>query len=190
MIESKPLADHIQTLSAKINQLKREYDQYFLGTRPREPSLLRGEVNKTMAYVTNQSIKNTALRFKFSSLCSRYQALRRVWDETLRKIEDGTYERHRFKANLHKRERAAQAKASPAPMADSDASDADLFTTYRDARLACGQSTAGLSPERLEQTLAKQRAQLRERFGADANFQFRVAVENGQVRLKAKRLDA
>lgn len=186
MIESQPLEDQIQTLSTKINQLKREFDQYFLGTRPREPVLLRGDVNKLVAMLSNQPIQNTALRFKFSSLCSKYQAMRRQWEETLRKIEAGTYERHRFKADLHRRQRA-KVSAPPAASRPSRAGD-DLFTAYRDARLACGQSTQGLSRERLEQSLERQRAQLRERFGDDASFQFRVAVENGQVRLKAKRV--
>jgi hypothetical protein len=186
VIESPPLEDLIHTLTTKINQLKREFDQYFLGTRPREPVLLRGEVQKLMAQLSNQPIQNTALRFKFSSLCSKYQAHKRQWDETLRKIEAGTYERHRFKADLHARQRSAS--ATPAPPRHSDAPGEDLFAAYRDARLACGQSTRGLSRERLEQSLERQRDQLRQRFGADADFQFRVAVENGQVRLKAKRV--
>jgi hypothetical protein len=186
VIESPPLEDQIQTLSTKISQLKREFDQYFLGTRPREPVLVRGEVQKLMAQLSSLPIQNTALRFKFSSLCSRYQAMKRQWDETLRKIEAGTYERHRFKADLHQRQRAASS-AAPTPRRESTPPD-DLFAAYRDARLACGQSTTGLSRERLEQSLERQRDQLRQRFGADADFQFRVAVENGQVRLKAKRV--
>jgi hypothetical protein len=186
VIESAPLEDQLHTLSTKINQLKREFDQYFLGSRPREPVLLRGEVHKLMAQLSNQPIQNTAQRFKFSSLCSRYQAMKRQWDETLRKIEEGTYQRHRFKADLHQRQRSVGA-AAPAPR-QQDAPAEDLFAAYRDARLACGQSTQGLSRERLEQNLERQRAQLRQRFGADADFQFRVAVEDGQVRLKAKRV--
>jgi len=185
VIESLPLEDQIQSLSVKINQLKREYEQYFLGARPREPAQLRGDVQKTMAMLSNQPMQNTALRFKYSSLCSRYQAMRRQWDETQRKIEEGTYARHRFKADLHERQRKPAAPRTP----DSrPGPDEDLFATYRDARLACGLPTAGLSRERLEQTLTQQRAQLTRRFGEEARFQFRVAVEDGQVRLKAKRI--
>jgi hypothetical protein len=160
VVESSPLEDQIHTLSVKIKQLKREYEQYFLGSRPREPVQLKGEVQKLTAQLTSQPIQNTALRFKFSSLCSRYQAMRRQWDETMRKIEAGTYERHRFKADLHARQRQS-APANPTPSSGGPP-DPDLFSSYR--------------------------AQLRQKFGADANFQFRVAVEDGQVRLKAKRV--
>ena len=98
---SESLEEDILTLDHKVSQLKREYEQYFLGTRPREPVLLRGEAQKLMVMLSNQAIQNTALRFKFASVCSRYQAYKRQWEEVLRKIEAGTYERHQFKAHLH-----------------------------------------------------------------------------------------
>ncbi|MGH0029179.1 MAG: MXAN_5187 C-terminal domain-containing protein [Myxococcota bacterium] len=175
----------IETLERKLGMLKREYEQYFLGTRPREPILLKGEVQKTVAFLSNTPIQNTALRFKFSSVCSRYQAFKRQWDETLRKIESGTYERHQFKARLHG---SAAPTGAAAARPAAPASQGDLYQDYVDARLACGQSAKGITRDKLEQQLAKQRTQLEKKFGADARFQFRVAVEDGKVRLKAKRL--
>jgi len=163
--------DDLRELDRKVKQLRLDYERYFLGTRPREPILLRSEADKLIIIYSNTPIQNTALRFKFNSICSRYQALKRQWTETLRKIEQGTYERHRFKADLHERASAAEP---------------DLFSEYRDARLACGQGIQSLSPEKFELLLEKQRAALRERYG-DAEFRFRVAVEQGKVKLKASR---
>ena len=100
-----PLEEDFKILENKLLQLKVDYDQYFLGSRPREPVMLRGEVQKLIAMYSNQAIQNTALRFKFGSICSRYQAFKRQWNEVLRQIEAGTYSRHRFKAELHERER-------------------------------------------------------------------------------------
>jgi hypothetical protein len=100
--------EEIETLDRKLGQLKREFEQYFLGSRPREPVLLKAEVYKKVAFLSQQPIQNTALRFRFSSLCSRYQSMRRQWEEILRKIEAGTYERHQFKAQLHERERRVE----------------------------------------------------------------------------------
>ena len=89
---TEAIDEDLRMLEFKLAQLKRDYDQYFLGARPREPVQLRSEINKTVVELTNTAIKNTASRFKFSSICSRYQAFKRQWDETLRKIEAGTYE--------------------------------------------------------------------------------------------------
>jgi hypothetical protein len=182
--QSQSTEEVIETLERKLGMLKREYEQYFLGTRPREPVLLKGEVRKTVAFLSNTPIQNTALRFKFSTICSRYMAFKRQWDETTRKIENGTYERHQFKAKLRS---GAPPPASGAGKSAS-APSTDIYQEYVDARMACGQSAQGITREKLEQQLSKQKAQLQKKFGADARFQFRVAVEDGKARLKAKRL--
>jgi hypothetical protein len=182
-VEAETLEELLQALDRKLSQLRRDYDQYFLGARPREPALLRGEVQKQIVILTNQPIQNTALRFKFSSICSRYQAFKRQWDETLRKIEAGTYERHRFKAKIHGVGEAGAGIKAPAAKPAAD----DLFESYKDARLACGQNVKGLTRDKLDGVIERQRAQLRKKYGDDANFSFRVAVERGKVRLKATR---
>ena len=171
----------LQTLDLKIGQLKREYEQYFLGTRPREPGPLRADVQKLVVALINTPFSNTGLRFKFSSLCSRYQALRRQWDETLRKIEAGTYERHRFKAGLRER------PAPPSAPTPTGKGSPDLFRAYVDARLGCGQEVKALSRAALDRVVAEHRAKLQAKFGADARFRFEVSVEHGRARLKAVR---
>jgi hypothetical protein len=177
-------------LEFKLSQLKRDYDQYFLGTRPREPVQLRGEVNKAVIELTNTAIKNTASRFKFASICSRYQAFRRQWDEILRKIEAGTYERHRFKARLHGQETSEVAPAaSAAPEREAAAAaGGDLYESYVEARRSCGENVKGLTREKLEGILAQQRAELGKKYGEAAEFRFRVKIENGKARLKASRV--
>jgi len=169
-------------LEAKINQLKREYEQYFLGTRPREPALLAGEVRTTMARLGNKPFQNTALKFKFSSICSRYQAFNRQWQENLRKIERGTYERHLFKADLHSREREG-AKRAARP--ESEQRGDEIYSAYVEARRACGQDTENLTPAKLRAVLKKQERAFRERYGDAADVRFRVVVEDGRAKLKA-----
>ena len=183
-----PLEEDFKILENKLLQLKLDYDQYFLGSRPREPVMLRGEVQKLIALYSNQAIQNTAMRFKFGSICSRYQALKRQWTEVLRQIEAGTYSRHRFKAELHERERHAKGKQPPAAPAAGKPGDA-LFHAYVEACRSCGQDVKGLTPAKLESILTKQREQLRSRFG-DAAVSFRVAIEDGKAKLKASRAKA
>ena len=186
-----PLEEDFKVLENKLLQLKLDYDQYFLGSRPREPVMLRGEVQKLIAMYSNQAIQNTAMRFKFGSICSRYQAFKRQWNEVLRQIEAGTYSRHRFKADLHDRERhpgAEPEEARPRAAAGKAAPAGDaLFQAYVDACRRCGQDVKGLTPAKLEGILAKQREQLRSRFGDGTAVTFRVAIEDGKAKLKASR---
>jgi hypothetical protein len=184
-----PLEEDFKILENKLLQLKLDYDQYFLGSRPREPVMLRGEVQKLIAMYSNTAIQNTALRFKFGSICSRYQAYKRQWLEVLRQIEAGTYARHRFKAELHDRERKGEAKPGKGASKQARKTGDTLFQDYVEACRSCGQDVKGLTPAKLEGILAKQREQLRGRFGED-EVSFRVAVEDGKAKLKASRAKA
>jgi hypothetical protein len=181
--------EDLQVLDAKVKQLRLDYEQYFLGSRPRVPSQLRGEVQKMISYYANVPIQNTALRFRFNNLRARYFSFRRHWDDTVRKIEDGSYERNVFKANLHERERAARrgaAKAAaggaagPLPAAPGPEG---LFGDYVAARERCGLG-GGVTAEQFERQLRSQEAAIREKTGCQA-VRFRVVVEDGKAKLKA-----
>ena len=137
--------EEIKLHEIKMNQLRMDYEKYFLGTRPTEPAMLRSDVHKLVFVFSNTRLTNTALRFKFNSLNGRYQAFKRRWDDTLRQIDAGTYKRHVFKANLHERERGigvdapASAKINKSPGASGIG---ELFETYRDALMATGQDAS------------------------------------------------
>lgn len=186
------LEEDLQLLDNRLKQLKNEYDQYFMGSRKREPQLLRGDVNRMVNYYSNVPIQNTAQRFKFNNLRARYFSFRRHWDETLRKIEEGRYERHLFKANLRDRERneaqqqteeRAIREEAPRPGGRRDATEA-LFERYSAAREKTGQGTAGLTREKLDALVKKQTAAIRSKYGV-AKVRFKVVVEGGKAKLKA-----
>ena len=182
--------EDLQLLDARVKQLRLDYEQYFLGSRPRPPTQLRGDVQKMVAFYANVPIQNTALRFKFNNLRSRFFSFRRHWDETMRKIEEGTYERHVFKAELHEKERAERrakggATAKPAAAAPvATAGDGDLFSAYVAAREKCGQGAKGLTPEQFQKMLKTQETAIREKYNCQS-VRFRVVVEAGKTKLKA-----
>lgn len=175
------IVDDLQTMDVKLKMLRAEYEQYFLGTRNREPSMLRQEVQKMFSIYANRSIQNTGYRFKFGNLRSRYFAFRRHWDATMRKIEDGTYERHVFKANMRVRDSAPARKPSVTAGSDRD----ELYESYIAARQACGQDVGKMTPKALSDLLRKQESAIRSKLGCE-NVQFRVVVEDGKAKLKAR----
>ncbi len=178
--------EELKTLEIRLNQLKLEYEKYFLGTRPTEPAQLRSEIQKIVLRWSNTRITNTALRFKFNSLNGRYQAFKRQWDNVLRQIEAGTYKRHVFKADLHDRERGIGIDAPKAATSSGTpgGGDPNLFETYRDAMLTTGQSASGLTPEKLQKAIEKQEAAIKQKYGCD-KVDFKVIVADGKVKLKA-----
>ncbi len=184
-MEAVSQEEELKVLEIKMNQLKLDYEKYFLGTRPTEPSMPRSEVQKIVIRFSNTRITNTALRFKFNSLNGRYQAFKRQWDSTLRQIEAGTYRRHVFKADLRDRERIVAPNLKPERKGSAPSGqDADIFETYRDAMIATGQDASGLTRAKLQSAIRKQEAALKKKFGCK-RIDFRVVVQNGKVRLKA-----
>ncbi len=194
--------EELKLLEIKLNQLKLDYEKYFIGTRPTEPVQLRSEIQKAIIKWSNTRITNSALRFKFNSLNGRYQAFKRQWDTILRQIEAGTYKRHVFKANLHDRERGLAVPASGATSTGQSAganaggdpagtsrvktgqAGDDLFESYRAAMKAAGQDTSGLSRAKLEAAIARQEAAAKKQLGCD-RVAFKVVVQDGKVKLKA-----
>jgi hypothetical protein len=175
----------LELLDVKIKQSKFEYDQYFLGHRPREPILTRGEVQKIIAYWSNLPIRNTRHRFRFNTLCARFFTFRRQWDEINRRIEEGTYEPHNKRARRRAAE-AGEAVAPPSAPAQAAAAldETDVCAAYLEARRACGEDTSGLDRERVAALIDRQRRAILERYRC-ADVKFRVVVEDGKARLKA-----
>ncbi len=181
----------LQQLDAKLKMAKLDYEQFFLGNRPREPIILRQDIQKIVNLWSNLPIRNTAHRFRFNTLTARFFSLRRQWDEILRKIEAGTYEPLKFKLEQKDRLRALQEGRGPdaaATKAKSSAAGAkkedDLFEQYADARMACGQGMDGIDRTKLKALLDKQEQTIRAQYNC-AKVNFRVVVENGKAKLKA-----
>jgi hypothetical protein len=185
------MKETLKILDARLKQVKLDYEHYFQGSRPREPAMARAEMQKQFVRLSNGSIKNTADRFRFNSLNSRFMVFKRQWDETLRKMETGTYDRHVFKANLRDRERgrpqeagsAAAKVAAETKPGDAGKSD-DIYSRYVDAARSCGQNVDNLTPDKLQAVIRKQEQAIKEKHGAE-KVKFRVEVEGGKVKLKA-----
>jgi hypothetical protein len=177
------VVEDLNLLDVKLKMLKNEYEQYFLGSRRREPFLLRGEVQKMVSYYANVPIRNTGHRFKFNNLRARFFSFRRHWDRILREIEEGRYERHLFRANLREREQDGRPAASRPEAGSEEAERQDVFESYLAAREACGQSTTGITRQKLDALMAKQASQLTDKLGC-REVKFRVVVTDGKAKLK------
>ena len=180
------LQEDLDSFERKLKKLKMEYDQYFMGTRPRPPQQLRDEVQRIVTYWSSQTITNTALRFRFNSITARYFAFRNQWGLILRKIEAGTYAPHIFRAKLHEEQRGSAKPAAPAQKAGRGAEDGALFDAYLEARRACKQDIKGLTPTHFGNLMKEKATQVASKLGKrPEDVRFRVVVESGRVKLKA-----
>lgn len=169
----------LQRLERSLNQLKREYEQYFADSRSREPTRLRSELRRLLRQRRSVPIRNTAIRFRLAALCDRFQAFERQWDRSVRGLEAGTDRRSVFRSRLRD---SANHEPTGSPQADSE-----LFDAYRTAASSCGQSLEGLTRQQFQQAVRRQATSLQKKLG-DQPLRFDVVVSEGRARLRARPL--
>ncbi|PID39123.1 MAG: hypothetical protein CSA65_05625 [Proteobacteria bacterium] len=89
----KDIAAEVSDFERKLERLRVTYEQYFLGIEKREPAVQLKEVVRVMRKLDNETIQNTALRYKLRTLVQKFNTYRNYWNRTLRAIEAGTYHR-------------------------------------------------------------------------------------------------
>jgi hypothetical protein len=192
------LIDDLNKLEADIEKLKKDYDQYFLGFEKRPPEKLRNDCERAVRGMIGVKTPNTGLKFRANVLVQKMAAYRQLWDRTLKQIEEGTYKRDVFRANLHDKWRQeAQARNKRGPAQDDVIEDAELiddapappkygsvFDAYVKARTETNEGAGGISYDKLHDVLEKQAEQIRTKYGAK-DVDFKVVIENGKARLKA-----
>ncbi len=188
-LPQQKLADDLDELDQSMAELQVLYEKYFLGIDRRPPIQERRRVTAKMRELRTTLVRNTALKFRINTLFAKLISFERMWDRTLREIEEGTYKRDVFKAKMRSKdgEPDGAAKKAPAPREAPDISDGQLrklFDTYLVARQRCGESTDGLSYDSVAKRIRAQVPQLMEKHNA-RNIEFKVVIKGGKAILKA-----
>ncbi len=187
-LPQEKFAEDLDELDEALTNLHVLYEKYFLGIDRRPPDQERKRVSTKTREMRTQMIRNTALKFRINTLFAKLISFERMWDRTLREIEDGTYKRDVFKAKLHQKERTepGEKKTVAAPAAPEISEDKlrRLYDTYLVARQRTGESTDGISYESVASRIRAQVPQLMEKHKAK-NIEFKVVIKGGKAVLKA-----
>lgn len=87
------LTELLDSLDALIERTKVMYEQYFLGILKFPPEQLHKDIDRKVRELTQQQIRNTALRYRFTTLSQKFGSYNTYWRRTLREIEAGRYVR-------------------------------------------------------------------------------------------------
>ncbi len=172
-------------LDHDLTRLKIEYELYFSGSGKREPTQLRASVQRVITRYVSDPPRNATLKFKFNSLCARFQAYRAMWGRTLREIEGGTYRKQRFRGGI--RQAGAPAAEAPAPAAPAGGGFDTTIDRVYEALVAARRKTGESAPvdrEALASAIRKQAEEL-QRTRPDAKLKFKVVIDGSKARLKA-----
>jgi hypothetical protein len=103
------LEEEIDALEKRIERLRILYEQFFIGIEKRPPLMLQRDVVRRIRQIGNYHIRQTHLKFRYSSLVQRFNVHRAVWMRTTREIEEGTYRRDRIRVIRRERARSGEA---------------------------------------------------------------------------------
>ncbi len=92
-MEQSDLEKQLGELEEKIDRVRALYEQYFMGIERLEPLTPRKEVDRRVVMLRKEQMRNTALRFRFNTLCQRFNTMQQHWGRITREIENGTYKR-------------------------------------------------------------------------------------------------
>jgi hypothetical protein len=208
---SDDILKECDAIEVELEELKANYEQYFLGIERLAPAKVHQRLKSRMDSAKNTFNRTTSVRFRVQSLSSKFLTYERLWIRTMQEIEGGAYKRDLFKARLHARDRsvdraqsaqvnkAAQADpaASPAkrpgdsplsPLAiGGDLSQAKLrviYEAYVEAKKRCREDVTKITFESVASKLRKQVPNLLEKHKV-ASVEFKVVVKGGKAVLKA-----
>ncbi len=176
--------EDIEALDAKVSRLKVEYEQYFARTLKREPVKLRDEIDRTILRYTNQRITNTALKFRFQNIVSKYNAFKQYWNRVLKAMEDGTYHRASEVSPIRS-ESVKESRPVPPDRSREEDRIERLYKEFIEARKRCREPVEGISVEALKKTVENQKKRLETKYGAK-ELDFRVYIKDGKAKIAIK----
>ena len=193
--------EDLAQLEKDIRQLKIEYEQYFGGGRSRPPADTEWRIELVIRrYADRTAEMSFAERFRYNNLAQTYAKYREFFRKRFKQREEGFVPRH-FGAAARAIE-AERAKSRPR-REDSRArrvsvfavacSDPDheaekveqLYQAFLGAKQSAGESTDQLTLDHFQEFLRQKTQQLKEQKHGQT-IEYEVALENGQVHLKAR----
>jgi hypothetical protein len=183
-------------LEAEIRRLEAEYNMFFAGRLPRLPWETRTRVEALVKRHDRTPMRNTADRFRFESLQSKFATFCELWERQLKLLEGGRPRPGRTGApppplpspssgaareskHEKKRERVVQVALSD-PSAQGDRVK-ELYERLAEAKKATGEA-----PIPFDRVAALVKAQVNKLGGDGKDVAFRIATKNGKVQLEVK----
>ncbi len=122
--DQEQTAKDCDAIEADLAALRVAYEQFFLGIERKPPTHQYEALKKRLNALRNSFIRQTGIKFRVNSLYSKFLSYERMWQRTIKEMEDGTYHRDVFKARLHAKKMAAAERKAEAAKKKDGAEDA------------------------------------------------------------------
>jgi hypothetical protein len=164
----KGIESDLAVLEGTLRQLETEYEQFLAGKVRVQPMKTEAEVQRMIRVYSSRGIQNPSLRFRYTNLVARYNSFKNVWERKVRELEEGRSFGRPMRATPRPPRRSTT--PTPPPKRDFIASDLgaekrnmeEIFSSYKDLRSECGESTERLRLENFTRLLSEKVDRLKE----------------------------
>lgn len=178
------LTVELNRLEGLINELKVEYEHFFLGIKPIMPDKLHAEVKRLFRQLRKAPFRNSALNYRLRAIENRYNTFNSYWLRTIKQKEEGTYSRDVFKAELRQKA-ALEEERSQTAVGKAEKGIVHLFNAYKEALEKQTGKAQSLNYEAFKDNLLKRAQDFKKQNGV-TKLSFKVVVADGKVKVQAK----
>lgn len=182
--EKLNLVRELKVLEVMLEELKIQYEQFFLGLLPHAPDHLHRDVKQAIRKIRKAPFKKSAIKYRQLTLEHRYQTYNDYWQRTQRKRDEGTYDRDLFKAELRERNAKEAALAGTTKGATARGVQ-ELFQIYKQTLEKETGRAQRLDYDKFQKSIVKRAKALQQQHGSK-KLSFKVVVDNGKVSIKAR----
>ena len=175
------LGEAFDQLDRDIRQLRVDFERFFSGALPFPPDELRGRVQAEIRKLRGMNLLTFADNFRLGDLEARFNSYNELFNRRLRDLEEG---------------RRPVTRPIPIPVASRFDPQAGIVVgdriepeaveaLYQGLAAAPGSAGPRFDLDSFQTYLSRQAAAIREKTGC-SHVQFRVAAEDGKLKLKAR----
>jgi hypothetical protein len=171
-------------LERALDDLRVEYEKFFSGQVKLPPEPARLEIQRDLRLLRGKNLRSTAEQFRLGAIEARFNSLSEMFNRRVRSLEEG---------------RGPSRPAPPPPprpraspvdgVVVGAVTDREQVGALLEELRRRGGTAGSFDLERFASYLEQQAGSIRARTGCDA-VQFRLAEEDGRVKLKARPLPA
>lgn len=190
--DAKTIEIELDRIERAITILKRDYEIFFAGGTRQPPNDQRDKLDKAIKKLGTDPTMNYALRFRYTSLVSRFNTYMDLWNKQLRAKEEGRAVLHTLSGKhrtldmtgpVHKPPEPARPPEPPKPKDSVQ----QIYQEYVQRRKDLGEGAPNMTAEGFAQVIAKQKQAIIQKMQCK-DVEFYVAVEEGHTKLKARPL--
>ncbi len=169
----------LSRLEVMLEELKVEYEKYFLGLLDRKPNKSHQDVKMQIRKVQRAPFKKTQDTHKQRALETRYHTYNNYWERSYKAKESGTYKRDIFKADLRERRNSEALKAETVK-GKASSQMKGLFDNYKMLLEKQTGKKQNIDFEEFKKILSQKANNFKDKNG-NTGFTFKLANKNGKI---------